>query len=101
MIRRPPRSTRTDTLFPYTPLFRSVEFARPRLTPAWIIRNLNRRNHVPAMLEPTHHIAAPCLNMEDIEHDPHRRTIDGLSHGISVGHIVDQEHGIVAGIDRL
>src|SRR3546814_11891457 len=27
MIRRPPRSTRTDTLFPYTTLFRSV--------PAW------------------------------------------------------------------
>src|SRR3546814_9041865 len=25
MIRRPPRSTRTDTLFPYTPLFRSVD----------------------------------------------------------------------------
>src|SRR3546814_12040304 len=25
MIRRPPRSTRTDTLFPYTTLFRSVE----------------------------------------------------------------------------
>src|SRR3546814_6252383 len=29
MIRRPPRSTRTDTLFPYTTLFRS------RLAPAW------------------------------------------------------------------
>src|SRR3546814_3796532 len=27
MIRRPPRSTRTDTLFPYTTLFRSVAFA--------------------------------------------------------------------------
>src|SRR3546814_18767940 len=26
MIRRPPRSTRTDTLFPYTTLFRSQEF---------------------------------------------------------------------------
>src|SRR3546814_6112441 len=26
MIRRPPRSTRTDTLFPYTTLFRSVKF---------------------------------------------------------------------------
>src|SRR3546814_11349457 len=26
MIRRPPRSTRTDTLFPYTTLFRSLEF---------------------------------------------------------------------------
>src|SRR3546814_8100391 len=25
MIRRPPRSTRTDTLFPYTPLFRSLQ----------------------------------------------------------------------------
>src|SRR3546814_19389845 len=28
MIRRPPRSTRTDTLFPYTTLFRSVEIAQ-------------------------------------------------------------------------
>src|SRR3546814_1957840 len=27
MIRRPPRSTRTDTLFPYTTLFRSVDHA--------------------------------------------------------------------------
>src|SRR3546814_3576978 len=29
MIRRPPRSTRTDTLFPYTTLFRSAKFACP------------------------------------------------------------------------
>src|SRR3546814_15171622 len=29
MIRRPPRSTRTDTLFPYTTLFRS--FAQPEV----------------------------------------------------------------------
>src|SRR3546814_14371359 len=28
MIRRPPRSTRTDTLFPYTPLFRSNGLAK-------------------------------------------------------------------------
>src|SRR3546814_6316378 len=27
MIRRPPRSTRTDTLFPYTTLFRSFRLA--------------------------------------------------------------------------
>src|SRR3546814_18061835 len=27
MVRRPPRSTRTDTLFPYTTLFRSAEEA--------------------------------------------------------------------------
>src|SRR3546814_3669483 len=30
MIRRPPRSTRTDTLFPYTTLFRSL--------PCWNVR---------------------------------------------------------------
>src|SRR3546814_12728750 len=30
MIRRPPRSTRTDTLFPYTTLFRSDSW-----TPCW------------------------------------------------------------------
>src|SRR3546814_5527194 len=29
MIRRPPRSTRTDTLFPYTTLFRSPRPSRP------------------------------------------------------------------------
>src|SRR3546814_2367984 len=32
MIRRPPRSTRTDTLFPYTTLFRSVHWSDS----AWI-----------------------------------------------------------------
>src|SRR3546814_11614866 len=29
MIRRPPRSTRTDTLFPYTTLFRSLHARNP------------------------------------------------------------------------
>src|SRR3546814_14622072 len=29
MIRRPPRSTRTDTLFPYTTLFRSPDLPVP------------------------------------------------------------------------
>src|SRR3546814_12639242 len=28
MLRRPPRSTRTDTLFPYTTLFRSSDFVQ-------------------------------------------------------------------------
>src|SRR3546814_8407060 len=31
MIRRPPRSTRTDTLFPYTTLFRSCHWCADRL----------------------------------------------------------------------
>src|SRR3546814_8992190 len=29
MIQRPPRSTRTDTLFPYTTLFRSIQVVEP------------------------------------------------------------------------
>src|SRR3546814_858349 len=33
MIRRPPRSTRTDTLFPYTPLFRSTRCEAPSVHP--------------------------------------------------------------------
>src|SRR3546814_16649648 len=33
MIRRPPRSTRTDTLFPYTTLFRSLRHRAGALVP--------------------------------------------------------------------
>src|SRR3546814_16462886 len=36
MIRRPPRSTRTDTLFPYTTLFRSCSLEAQRI--AWLAR---------------------------------------------------------------
>src|SRR3546814_2628573 len=42
MIRRPPRSTRTDTLFPYTTLFRSVV---PRHLPAHHADAVLRRAH--------------------------------------------------------
>src|SRR3546814_1631902 len=36
MIRRPPRSTRTDTLFPYTTLFRSQATQHRELSGEWI-----------------------------------------------------------------
>src|SRR3546814_3735226 len=61
MIRRPPRSTRTDTLFPYTTLFRSL--AR-KLTDAqidkssrftdWSRRPLAERQLVYALADVTH-----------------------------------------------
>src|SRR3546814_4793543 len=38
MIRRPPRSTRTDTLFPYTTLFRSRCLKRFN---KWVLRTSN------------------------------------------------------------
>src|SRR3546814_13915908 len=39
MIRRPPRSTRTDTLFPYTTLFRSAYNAGPGNVNKWLAAN--------------------------------------------------------------
>src|SRR3546814_10955311 len=52
MVRRPPRSTRTDTLFPYTTLFRSSDRMRPSRSqpPPSPVRDLHRavrRNREP------------------------------------------------------
>src|SRR3546814_3668552 len=52
MIRRPPRSTRTDTLFPYTTLFRSRRYAClcPRdcpQAPGWDRRTTSLQRHRP------------------------------------------------------
>src|SRR3546814_16355116 len=47
MIRRPPRSTRTDTLFPYTTLFRSTATS-PRSTPQPSPRSPTRRRTAPS-----------------------------------------------------
>src|SRR3546814_14507337 len=49
MIRRPPRSTRTDTLFPYTTLFRSLAGARQAAEQA--AREEDFLRHVTAELE--------------------------------------------------
>src|SRR3546814_2870905 len=38
MIRRPPRSTRTDTLFPYTTLFRSVARLPTPMMAAYLLK---------------------------------------------------------------
>src|SRR3546814_11629978 len=60
MIRRPPRSTRTDTLFPYTTLFLSFP-GRPPRRPALLDRRARRTAAVvaPAGLAP--HIAELVL----------------------------------------
>src|SRR3546814_2137841 len=60
MIRRPPRSTRTDTLFPYTTLFRSVVLAnvavmKHRVIKVFILRSKNRQHasSIPSILKLT------------------------------------------------
>src|SRR3546814_1778696 len=64
MIRRPPRSTRTDTLFPYTTLFRSIDDHRQ---PAVRIDGAERRRQVLAL----EHVvdAAPIRNTQFLQHD--------------------------------
>src|SRR3546814_15104284 len=58
MIRRPPRSTRTDTLFPYTTLFRSerVIWGTDAVwtgSPQWQIEGL-RRLEIPEEMQQAH-----------------------------------------------
>src|SRR3546814_11246650 len=59
MIRRPPRSTRTDTLFPYTTLFRSLDGhagdAGEGLAPRQPARPGGGIRGVPSMYDFTHH----------------------------------------------
>src|SRR3546814_7836109 len=58
MIRRPPRSTRTDTLFPYTTLFRSPRRLPRRLHPAH--GSAARRRHRLAGRPAVRHLRHPA-----------------------------------------
>src|SRR3546814_2051276 len=50
MIRRPPRSTRTDTLFPYTTLFRSYPFLLFAYAAREIVASGNRNKPILVIL---------------------------------------------------
>src|SRR3546814_16969297 len=72
MLRRPPRSTRTDTLFPYTTLFRSprgraaadaVGDPRAGIGPPGTIVGLARRRRPLAPARPTRRPADPRLGL--------------------------------------
>src|SRR3546814_14099051 len=65
MIRLPPRSTRTDTLFPYTTLFRS-EFASLNLAQAVILLAYEWSKHAPSEAEGGVALASP----PDVPLDP-------------------------------
>src|SRR3546814_7775430 len=73
MIRRPPRSTRTDTLFPYTTLFRSTELA-----------------HVPqAVLDLADASGDVSPSRQD---EPYRRAISGIYARLAATHRRSEEH---------
>src|SRR3546814_15029492 len=71
MIRRPPRSTRTDTLFPYTTLFRSASFDAG-------LMQINSANFARLGLTPET-VFDPCTNLRAGAHvltDNNRRASD-------------------------
>src|SRR3546814_1466666 len=66
MIRRPPRSTRTDTLFPYTTLFRSVARGGcPLWSPHALLEPENGRVHFRQPQPHPHH--QPRADAADVE----------------------------------
>src|SRR3546814_18495033 len=69
MIRRPPRSTRTDTLFPYTTLFRSE-----------VARIPTRMPYIPGLLS-YRELPALLLALEELPQAPDLAFVDG--HGIA------------------
>src|SRR3546814_5790067 len=87
MIRRPPRSTRTDTLFPYTTLFRSPGQGQP---PAHHIEDRNFRfrptlgsdGHLAAVLSQARQIASDIIATDHVEHCLNPLTCGDFQHRI-------------------
>src|SRR3546814_13518047 len=87
MIRRPPRSTRTDTLFPYTTLFRSLHHVDAPADPAEqrIDQAEPRRQRADVSPEPLHR---PLLALGD--------DLDALDHQDTDHHGEDDERDVGA-----
>src|SRR3546814_12253519 len=74
MIRRPPRSTRTDTLFPYTTLFRSCARPHPHRRRTDFGRRLDARGG----RDPRTYLEPPLLPSVRKRRVVHGRSCDGL-----------------------
>src|SRR3546814_14384373 len=79
MIRRPPRSTRTDTLFPYTTLFRS-DHAACRFLAEKITQGLQRMWFALASLHPRV-LKSKAFQCSGV---PGRATVIVVRHGVSI-----------------
>src|SRR3546814_6646919 len=87
MIRRPPRSTRTDTLFPYTTLFRSlVKSAKPaeeaalQLVPKGRTHNLEESIEISTKLKSTQDSGAEPGRSE--EHTSELQSLMRISYAV-------------------
>src|SRR3546814_5117337 len=85
MIRRPPRSTRTDTLFPYTTLFRSrgsyqALAAKPR---RHISASLSRRLRRPGVLGHSRFmLSSACGTRRSEEHTSELQSLMRISYAV-------------------
>src|SRR3546814_6666901 len=85
MIRRPPRSTRTDTLFPYTTLFRSAMSCHTALIDGYVIEG-----HVPvedirrllAERPDARGLAAPGMPARSEEHTSELQSLMRISYAV-------------------
>src|SRR3546814_13422915 len=68
MIRRPPRSTRTDTLFPYTTLFRSQALTHEPEAPS-THQHQHQHQHAPAVEQPAPGTIYTCPMHPEIRQD--------------------------------
>src|SRR3546814_15309993 len=70
MQRRPPRSTRTDTLFPYTTLFRSTPFVpeaeRGIKNPAWLNDPIYYHNRGDSRFEGENSLTGDFSGLDDL-----------------------------------
>src|SRR3546814_19766269 len=78
MIRRPPRSTRTDTLFPYTTLFRSNGLGRQDQTRGISVRFFGLEQRIAAALgDAGFRRAFGDVAIERLRHAGERAAIEG------------------------
>src|SRR3546814_10737385 len=104
MIRRPPRSTRTVTLFPYPTLFRALLRLGGRLAGRWFLRGFHlafflrlpqrAQEHVPHLADMAREVPyAPARRIDRRQHgDTHRRGAHPeLVLGRDVGGVVDDD----------
>src|SRR3546814_6123868 len=98
MVRRPPRSTRTDILVPYTPLFRSgrrrrraVRRNRPSCWPAG---EDNRRSYAIPRPSPGNAAAAPPAGRRSEEHTSELQSLMRISYA---GFGLKKKKGLVGG----
>src|SRR3546814_3923037 len=95
MIRRPPRSTRTDTLFPYTTLFRSQEEdlqgqephasgqrLAPRASLAQPLPAVRRHQGAPRGLRQLRLVRRPPSNRRSEEHTSELQSLMRISYAV-------------------